>query len=290
MIYLAGSILFNSYIVLFFIFLKKKNITIFPIIVINYLVCVITGALIFNINPISKSIYTANWFSIALILGILFIYIFLIIGKTTQQYGVAITSVSNKLSLIIPVLISIIFFKEKIRYLNWVGIFIALVAVYLINKVKNKNTLLDNQMPKIPILPIILFVGSGLIDTILNYTQRIYFSQTPQQPFVIATFLTACIAGAIILIRLLILKKIIITKKHFFYGILLGIPNFFSILMIMQFLSTNLFKSSISIALQNICIVLFSTIFAVIFFKEKLHILNWIGLMLAIFSLYLISV
>lgn len=290
MIYLAGSVLFNSYIVLFFIFLKKKNITIFPIIVINYLVCVIIGSLVFNINPISTSIYLASWFKIALILGILFIYIFLIIGKTTQQYGVAITSVSNKLSLIIPVLISFIVFKEKIRCINWVGIFIALGAVYLINKVKTENKLLHKPKPTIPVLPIILFFGSGLIDTIINYTQQLYFTNTPQQPFVIATFLVAFIVGFILLLRLIILKKIIVTKKHFLYGIILGVPNFFSILMIMQFLNANLFKSSISIALQNICIVLFSTIFAVIFFKEKLRVFNWVGLLLAIVSLYLISI
>ena len=68
-------------------------------------------------------------------------------------------------------------------------------------------------------------------------------------------------------------------------GILIGIPNYFSIWTLVKVLAANQGNSSAIFPIVNIGIVLFSTMAALILFKEKLSKLNWTGVVLAIVAI-----
>ena len=129
MIFLIGSIVLTSYLLLSFKVCGKLNIPVFPAIVFNYISCVITGSIVNGAFPIQVESFTTPWFRWAMVMGLLFITSFNLIGITAQKLGVAVASVANKLSLIIPVILTIVLYNEQVVGWEIVGISLALIAV-----------------------------------------------------------------------------------------------------------------------------------------------------------------
>ena len=129
MIFLLGSIVLTSYLLLSFKVCGKLNIPVFPAIVFNYISCVITGSVVNGSFPIHADSLGQPWFQWAMVMGTLFITSFNLIGITAQKIGVSVASVANKLSLIIPVMLSVVLYGEKVLGWEIVGIVLAMVAV-----------------------------------------------------------------------------------------------------------------------------------------------------------------
>ena len=69
----------------------------------------------------------------------------------------------------------------------------------------------------------------------------------------------------------------------------LGIPNYFSIYFLVKALRSNLLDSSGIFTINNVAIVIISTLLGIVFFKEQLSLKNWIGIILAVISIALVS-
>ena len=77
-------------------------------------------------------------------------------------------------------------------------------------------------------------------------------------------------------------------KKSIIAGITLGIPNFASIYYLMKTLGDG-WEGSVVFPVINVGIIIFAAMGAIVFFKEKLSMYNWIGVFLAIISIIIIS-
>ncbi|WP_445455237.1 EamA family transporter [Flavobacterium sp. HNIBRBA15423] len=282
--HLLLAILFSS--ILFFVFksFSKFNINTLQAIIFNYIVAFTVGIIVNKTNfSVSETLYKP-WLLYCIYLGILFITIFLFMGKTAQKNGVSVASVASKMSLIIPVLFGIYFFKEEISLLKTIGIFIALIAVYFTTK-KNDATIEPSNF----IYPLLLFIGSGVIDTSLNYIQKKCLQDEETALFSSLTFLSAFIIGIIVLIYQIIKKQFTFHFKNLLGGILLGIPNYFSMYFLIRALQNEKIQSATLFTLINIGVILLTTIFGILLFKEKLKRHNYIGIALAIIALLLVS-
>ncbi len=292
MIYLFGSILFSSYLTLSFKVLQKHNINAFQAIVFNYIACVITGSFVNGSFPVNNENIKAPWFYWALVMGVMFITIFNVIGFTTQKLGVAVASVANKLSMVIPFIFSLYLYNEQATALKITGILVALVAVILTcfpaeqNKHEKKKT---NEF--LFLLPVILFISSGLLDTLIVYVKNNYFINPLDNfnNFLIAAFSLAGSIGLVILIVQIIKGKQKFSIKALLAGILIGVPNYFSIWFLGNVITRYKGNSSAIIPVNNMGIVLFSSVAAWILFKEKLSLINWAGIILAVAAIALIA-
>lgn len=174
MILLILSIVLSSYLTLSFKILGRLNIPALQAIVVNYFTCVITGSLVNGSFPISAASTAEPWFRWALLMGIFFIILFNIIAYTAQKIGVAVASVANKLSLVIPFLFSIYWYDEKLSVLKVAGIVLALIAV-LFTCWPHKDiqgSSIKSAHGLILLVPLILFFGSGLLDTMVKYVEQ----------------------------------------------------------------------------------------------------------------------
>jgi drug/metabolite transporter (DMT)-like permease len=293
MLYLIGSIVLTSYLTLTFKVLEKYKINTFQAIMFNHWTCVITGSVVNGEFPFHGSNLHQPWFLWALLMGGMFISIFNILAITTLKAGVAVASVANKLSLIIPFLFSIYLYSEKISAVKVVGIMTALAAVILTCWPK-KNFQQQNVMNKVNpllliILPAVLFFSSGLLDTVIKYSEQTFLNEKNNNIFLITAFASAGTIGAITLLILIITGKQKFSYKSILAGICIGIPNYFSIWCLVKVLKANAGNSSAIIPVNNMGIVLFSALMAWILFKEKLSRLNWIGIVLSIGAIALIA-
>jgi drug/metabolite transporter (DMT)-like permease len=293
MLYLLGSIIFTSYLTLSFKVLEKLGINVFQAIVINYCTCVVTGSVVNGKFPFEESVLHVIWFKWALLMGAMFVTIFNILGLTTRRIGVAVASVANKLSMVIPFVFSIYLYKESITWLKFSGIVTALIAVLLTcwrsgspDKGSSPN---KKDILLFILLPAILFLSSGMLDTLIKFSEQTYLNDQNKNSFLVIAFAVAASIGLIIMTILAITGRLPLSFKSVIAGICIGIPNYFSIWCLIQVLKDYRGNSSGVIPVNNMGIVLFSAVMAWVLFKERLSIPNWMGIVLSVAAIALIA-
>ena len=291
MLYLLGSIVLTSYLTLAFKACEKYGVTIFQAIVFNYITCVITGSIVNGQFPVNAAAIQTPWFVWACVMGLLFISIFTVIGITAQKNGVAVASVANKLSLIIPVMLSVYLYHETVAGWKLVGVLLALVAVVLTcyppSQKGEKSASAGN--PMVYLLPFILFIGSGLLDALINHLQQNYVNEENKNAYLVTGFFSAATIGSLLLSYQFISKQMTFAWKNLLAGVLIGVPNYFSIWCLVRFLKNSPWQSSASIPVNNMGIVLFSAVVAWLLFKERLSLINWLGILLSLIAIYFIA-
>ncbi|OUR95118.1 hypothetical protein A9Q87_00835 [Flavobacteriales bacterium 34_180_T64] len=285
MIYLLLSILASTLIFITFKLFDKYNVNTLQAIVINYIVACAFGVLSYESPLDLQSIVGAPWFYGAFALGFLFIFVFSVMALTAQRNGLSVASVASKMSVVIPIVFGIYVYNESAGLQKTIGILLALVAVYLAS-VKSKTKI---KFKKNLLFPILLFVGSGTIDTSIKYLERTYVGEDGIPIFSATVFLFAGIIGASILVVEIIKGKFSFDYKSIFGGVLLGIINYYSILFLLKALNFEGTESSTIFTINNVAVVMLSTVLGLLFFKEHISGKNWIGIVLAIISIFLVT-
>jgi drug/metabolite transporter (DMT)-like permease len=224
-------------------------------------------------------------------MGCLFISLFNLIALTAQKLGVAVASVANKLSLVIPFVFSLYLYNESSTWIKFAGIGVALLAVVLTCLPPRREESAGHKKTGMAViaLPAILFVGSGLLDTLVKYVQQNYLQQGNDNAYLIASFGTAATIGFLILLGGIISGRMRFDARSIIAGIIIGIPNYFSIWCLVKVLNERPGESSSIIPINNMGIVLFSSVVAWLLFKERLSSTNWMGIALAVGAIALIA-
>ena len=285
MIFLLLSILFSTGLFVIFKYFGIYKIDVLKAIFVNYIVAFSMGFFFAERQiPISE-IYLQPWFSGALFLGALFVSIFFVMAMTAQENGVSVTSISGKMSVVVPVVFGIILYNESITFLKIVGIIMALIAVYL-SSVKEEKSEKNGTL----LLPILLFIGSGTIDTLLKYIQENHVSDEDISIFSGSLFGIAGAFAFLILVIKTLKKRESFGYKNIIAGIILGVPNYYSIIFLIKALQNKNFESSTLFTINNVAIVVVSTLVGLFFFKEKFSIKNKIGVAMAVLAIILVTI
>ncbi|MFV8226629.1 EamA/RhaT family transporter [Christiangramia aquimixticola] len=286
MTYLLLSVLSSTVIFVVFRLYKKYNVNTLQAIVVNYFIACTVGFFGYIEGSDLSHVPSEKWFPGALMLGALFISVFNLAAITTQKSGLSVVAVATKMSVAIPVLFGIFLYNESLGFLKLTGIILALAAVYL-TSIKTKDGI--SIKPKNLIYPLLVFLGSGIIDTSIKYLETTYVSKTDVGLFSSTIFATAGLIGIIILTVQAIMGKLEFNFRNILGGIALGIPNYFSIYFLVMALRSEGFESSTIFTINHVAIVAVSTLLGIVLFKEELLRKNWIGLALAVLSIILVA-
>ena len=282
-IFLLLSIAFSTFINLIFRWFKDFNVNKFQAIIVNYVVCFIIGFSLSTHQDIMSYVHE-QWFIYCILLGFLFIAIFFSMALTTEKLGISVTAVSGKMSVVIPILFAYFFAKEDITLLFVIGLILSILSIYFITVKKELH--IDKRYL---ILPVIVFLGGGMIDTSLKVLQQAYSEDIPLSTISYSIFLGAFIAGTSIY---LVKEKANFSSwewKSVTAGVALGVPNYFSIFFLLSAIEGFSVKSAFVFGVNNVGVVLVSTLLSVLIFKEKLEPKNQWGLLLAVLSIAIIS-
>ena len=284
MSYLVITILLNALLVIYFKVFPRYKIDTLQAIVANYWTCVITGSIFLGRFPVNAAGLQEAWLPWAVLLGCGFFMVFNLLAYCTRLDGITTATVANKLSLAIPVLFSLFLYHEHAGLLKIAGIVLAFPAVYFTARVKGAENKAQNLF-----WPVLLFIGSGLLDTIVKYSEQAYL-HTPDAhaAFPIYSFAAAAAIGTITLMVLVLMKKTRLHLRNMIAGILLGIPNYFSIYYFIVLLHSGFLQSSAAIPVTNIGILVVATISGLLFFREKLTLYRILGLVLSLIAILLI--
>ncbi|MCL6273072.1 EamA family transporter [Muricauda sp. 2012CJ35-5] len=254
-------------------------------IVVNYVVAFTVGLFVYDGEISLSELASSSWLLGAMALGIFFILIFNLMAKASQVAGVAVASVATKMSLVIPVAIGVWLYQEHLSTLQVLGIVLALAAVYF-TSIKSNSMVISK---KTLILPLLVFLGSGIIDTSIKYFEERMLEANEVAIFSSMTFGFAALSGFVFIGYKVTKEKVGMNLKNVIGGVLLGIPNYFSIFFLLKALQNESLSSAAIFTINNVAVVMLCTLLAIVLFKERLSIKNWCGIGLAVLSIILVA-
>ena len=285
MIYIVYTVLFFNLLIIIFKFFEKYKVDNLQALIVNYFTAAGCGYFLLKDDYSLSYVFSAPWVYYSILIGFIFIVVFNFYAYGTQKVGVAVTTVANKMSLIIPVCAALILYPEdKITLLKVIGFTLALIGIYLSSTDGGK--LKFNK--KYLWLIILVFVGQGISDSLFSHSSLL-LKPGEEMKFFITLFLMAGLSGIVILCGKSFYSTVKIQAKSFLWGIVFGVPNFFSLYFFLEALSSDTLNKSIIFPLTSIGVVISSAIIGIVFYKELLSRSNWIGIMFALAAIGVFS-
>ena len=283
MIFLILAILFSTGVFVAMRLFERYKLDNHQALMWNYVFASGTGFLICEHWDTVPQLVAEPWFGLSILTGFWFIFTYLLMTASTQRSGVTVTSLSSKISVVLPILAGVIMLGEKLNFVATTGIVLALVALVLVvggrggnNEKHNKNWL----------LPVCIFFGTGTGDILMKITEQ--KNTGDDLGFMIAfIYFIALVFGVIIVVWDIARGKSKWQWKSALGGIGLGVINFFSTSSVYHAMRS--FDNVVLFPIYNIGVVSLTAIIGWLVFKEKLTLKNYIGLVIAVIAVVLIT-
>lgn len=283
MIFLWLSIICSTGIYLIFKIRDKLKANLAGIIILNYFFAASLGLASSNFATFIETLKHANWLPIAAAIGLLFVIMFFLIAKSTEKAGMTFTSIATRMSMVFPIFFSLFLFNESITLGKIFKIILTFVAVILAIYHKPQKQIRTIYA----LLPFILFIGSGSVDTLVKIAQQLYVPDTEIRLFSSMLFATSFAASLILLVTHKT-NQVLFSKNTLLMGLVLGSFNFGSLFFLMKALNNSGLDSSMVFGINNLAIVCLSLTIGFFIFKEKLSSNNWLGIALSLICILLL--
>jgi drug/metabolite transporter (DMT)-like permease len=259
------------------------KIDILQAVVANYYVAFTCGIMLFS-NDLStlknQEIMQASPY--AFMCGVLFISLFVIMGISSQKNGVATTSIAVKMSMALSVLFVLIAQFNVINFNNLIPLILALAGVFLVSY-QGQTKEGSGSLWMLGVL----FLGSACLDLVLFFVQDSWLPNFHQGIFASLGFGMAGCLGLLYLIYLSFHKKLKFDLRSWLGGIVLGIPNYFSIYLLVKAYNTLGIEPQQVLSIANVGVVLASALVGFLLFKEPFSWKKGWGMVLCLLALSL---
>ncbi len=282
MIYLILAILFSTGVFVAMRLFEKFKLDNHQALMWNYVFATGTGFVVCEKFDTLPQLVAEPWFGLSFITGFWFIFTYLLMAASTQRSGVTVTSLSSKISVVLPILAGVIFFSESLNLVATIGIVLALVALVLVVGGKKDS----GNVNKNWLLPVLIFFGTGTGDILMKITEQQHTGG--DMGFMIAfIYFVALVFGIIIVVFDIIRGKSKWQWKNSIGGIMLGVINYFSTYCVYN--AMRYFDNVVLFPIYNIGVVSLTAVIGWLAFKEKLTWKNYLGLAIAIIAVILIA-
>lgn len=269
----------------------RKGVHIFQAIVFNYFTCFICGWIHLGHFPITQKVINSAWLPYGLLLGLVFISGFNTAALTVRHFGVTISQVMQKMSILMSVPVAVWVFGEEAGNYKVIGFILALGAIVMVNlpaQIGEKNRQ-EVKSTGLWWIPLVTWILAGVIEVVFLKVQHEQLADINDPSFIIIVFGTAGVLGLILAAWGWINGKLIFEWKNVLGGIILGVPNYGSMLFMLWALAKGL-GGSIVFPVNNVGIIVVTAIGAVLIFQERLTKWNWLGVGLAATAIYLMAI
>lgn len=209
--------------------------------------------------------------------GILYLSGFVLLQYNIRFNGVVLSSTFIKLGLLVSMVVSVVFFGERPGTMQWQGFALAVAAIVLMNFRPG-----GEKAGKALFLLLLLLAGGGgdamskVFDELAN--------PDLESLFLLGTFLVAFLLCAVMILSGKAGKP---EKQDVFFGLLIGIPNFFSAKFLLGAL--NSIPAVVVFPVYSVSTILTVTLAGVLLFREKLEKRQWIALGIILLALVLLN-
>lgn len=276
-LYLTLSVLCSLVIVHLLKVVKYRQARMLPVLTVNYFVATLVAS-ISSLGTFSVSELPVWLIFLTVITGTLFILNFVIYGSSVNRNGVGVSVTAMRLSLVIPVLVSIIGYRERINFLITAGLIGVFIALFLLSRVRNRKKETDWK----PLLLIALFLGTGFSDAALKIFRENGAGFINQDLFMTGVFGTAFIIG---ITGIILRHQYQIRLNEIGLGVMIGVPNLYS--SIFMIMTLKYIEGAVAFSMVNILIVAGGAILGYVYWKDKITKRQFWGIMLGMVSIVL---
>jgi drug/metabolite transporter (DMT)-like permease len=276
----------SAFIFVLFRLFPKFGVDTFQAIVVNYFVACACGLIFYGKDWNTRFLENTHLQIFAMLVAILLISLFVLMGLSSQKNGVSMTSVAVKMSIALSVILMVVLYHEPVTVSKAGGVILALTGVLFISwpeKKPNEATATSSWW-----MLLVLFLGSGLLDFLLNYIQKNELGTLSPPIFSSLCFGLAGILGIMAWGVQPKAMKTPLQVKNAVAGIVLGIPNFFSIYLLLAAYQSTGWQDSVVLATINVSIVVLCTVIGLFAFKEELNRRKVMGIIAAIAAIMLL--
>ena len=248
----------------------------FSLLAVNYLVCSLLGAIYAkgNIFCVGATGY-GSMLLLGLIAGGLYLLGFVLLQRNIRKNGIVLSSLFMKLGLLVPIVMSLIFFRELPSVLQCIGFLIAVAAIVLVNLEKDTRGFTAGLL--------ILLLAGGGCDAMSKVYEQLGAPALSNQ-FLFFTFFFAFLLCSILVLR----KSETPGKQELIFGLLIGLPNFFSAKFLLAALTQ--LPAVVVYPTFSAATLLAVTLAGVFLFKEKLKNRQWIALGMILLALIALNI
>ena len=246
---------------------------------VNYLMCLAVSAAnagLGNLFSVTKGLSTA--ILMGSINGVLYLSGFVLLQINVRRNGVVLSSTFMKLGLLVSIAVSVLFFHEVPELPQTVGFLLAVAAIILINFRKENGGTAGFRAGLI-----LLLLNGGMADAMAKIFDELGNPASSHQ------FLTFTFGIALVLcVALMLYKKQRPGKWEVLFGLLIGIPNFFSTKFLLGALES--IPAVIVYPVYSVATILVVSLAGVMAFRERLEKRQWLGMGLILVALVLLNI
>ncbi|MCP2028576.1 drug/metabolite transporter (DMT)-like permease [Flavobacterium sp. HSC-32F16] len=278
MLFLILSILCSVTVGVIFKITRKYNADPIQIIAFNYVIALVLCY--FTFSPDLTIVHTDAPWNIYAAVGILLPIVFLFLFTSIKYMGIVKTDAAQRLSLFIPIIAAWLIFKEEFNSFKVIGLIIGFIALLFILRKQSTND--QNKW----IFPAAVFLGFGIIDIL--FKQIALFTALPYTTSLFIVFDIALAVSLLVVIYDVVLKKVKLNSKNILFGALVGVFNFGNILFYLKAHKAFAENPSTVFAGMNMGVIVLGSLVGLLFFKEKLSKINYLGIILALIAIVFI--
>ena len=286
MAYLLLAILCSAGLPLLFRAFDDWRVNLFWAIPVNYLACIVVGAVLTPGPPDTSALFSEPWWLLAILQGLILAVNFYLLAYTAQRAGVSVAVLASRLSVAIPAILAFLLYGDSFNTLKTVGLAAALASLYLCTATGQDFGVTRAWLRRI--LPILVFFMFGCHFTLLKFTQARYLDSSSYHMYVTTSFFFAFVTSVVIgLTR--IRTRIGVRSGDLIAGGVLGLINYGAIYFLVRVLSLEGWQSSQLFPIYSVGVVSVSSLFALILFKERLSRLKTFGLVVGLMAVALLN-
>lgn len=209
-------------------------------------------------------------------LAILLPTIFLVQAKSLALAGIIRTDAAQRLSLFLPIFAAFAFFGEQLTAYKLTALALAFIALFCLLWKSNEG--MESQNNGAVFSLVMVWIGFGVIDILFKQMAK------SGSAFPMTLFISFVGAGCFMFIYLL-LKRTQWDLKSVLVGLLLGVLNFGNILFYIKAHQALKDTPTLVFTGMNLGVIVLGTLVGVFYFKEKIHKLNYLGVVQAIIAI-----
>jgi len=274
MVYILLAVLFSVAVSVLLKLARRAGIDIVQAVATNYVVASLLAWRLLGATPEAVLAAKATWPPL-IALGILLPAIFVVLAHSVRTAGIVRTDVAQRLSLFVSLFAAFVFLGDVLTGQKALGIGIALVAVLCVLWRKQKG----NAEAGSRWAPLLVFAGFGAIDICFKLVAKAGASFAAG---LLGAFLIALVLCWVVALVRAASGKVAVTARSIGFGVLLGAFNFANILFYVRGHQLLPNDPSLVFASMNVGVVVLGTLAGAVGFREKLSLVNWAGIALAI--------
>lgn len=278
MIYLILAILSSALISVLMRLSKRWTSGGLSLLAANYLMCLILAGCftgLENLFPQTAGIGKTGL--MGAVNGALALLSFALLQLNVRRNGVVLSAIFMKLGLLVPMVVAIFVFGELPGVVQVIGFVIAIGAIILMN-LEQEDTAVTFKLGLV-----LLLLAGGVGDAMSKVYEELGDAALSEQ-FLFYTF----IAALALCVALMLYKKERPGKAELIFGLLIGVPNYFSFRFLLKSLDD--LNAVVVYPTYSVATIVLVTLAGVVFFRERLGKRQWIGLAAILVALVLLNI